>query len=155
MKNLKQTTNYIKIFEKNIVNIFCRVFSAVCSIFTSVNLLEIERKTKLCSMYLQVDESQRRALYKLRQTWNVLFTNAALFDLDKSVQQLDPAWPITATTSSSSLPPSSSSSSSTTANSRVQQQVIYYGDYSLRHHLLSSFYSNYYSHSSALFPITT
>lgn len=72
MKNIKQRTNYIHLFEKNIINLFSFVFESV-------------------------NESNRKALYKLRQTWTELFTNTdTLFDLDVTVKKIDPAWPITA-----------------------------------------------------------
>ena len=47
-------------------------------------------------LILQVDEKKRQAMYKLRITWNELFKNSVLYELDCKVHQLDPAWPITA-----------------------------------------------------------
>lgn len=43
-----------------------------------------------------MDEQNRKALYKLRQTWNEVFSNRILFEIDVSVKKIDPAWPITA-----------------------------------------------------------
>ncbi|RNA00727.1 pre-mRNA cleavage complex 2 Pcf11-like isoform X1 [Brachionus plicatilis] len=71
MKNFKTNTSYIKIFERNIVSLFERVFKSV-------------------------DENNRKALYKLRQTWLDLFTVQTLYDLDVRIKKIDPAWPITA-----------------------------------------------------------
>ena len=37
-------------------------------------------------------------MFKLRQTWPPIFPNGKLYSLDLKVQQqLDPAWPVTAT----------------------------------------------------------
>lgn len=44
----------------------------------------------------QVDEKVRQAMFKLRQTWNELFPSQRLYVLDYKVNQVDPAWPITA-----------------------------------------------------------
>ncbi|CAF1000990.1 unnamed protein product [Brachionus calyciflorus] len=71
MKNFKTNTSYIKIFERNIISLFERVFRAV-------------------------DENNRKALYKLRQTWIDLFTVETLYELDVRIKRIDNAWPITA-----------------------------------------------------------
>lgn len=47
-------------------------------------------------LLLQVDETNRKALYRLRQTWNDVFSNKTLYDIDVNIQKIDPAWPITA-----------------------------------------------------------
>ena len=46
---------------------------------------------------IQVDEKTRASMFKLRQTWTQIFPNQKLYALDLRVQQIDPAWPITAT----------------------------------------------------------
>ena len=33
-------------------------------------------------------------MHKLRLTWNGIFSRSRLYNLDKQVHQLDPAWPI-------------------------------------------------------------
>lgn len=43
-----------------------------------------------------MDEKTRQSLYKLRQTWNDIFPERKLYALDLKVNQIDPAWPITA-----------------------------------------------------------
>jgi hypothetical protein len=47
-------------------------------------------------LFLKVNEQNRKALYKLRQTWSDIFTLDQLYNLDVSVKKIDPAWPITA-----------------------------------------------------------
>ncbi|CAL1540988.1 unnamed protein product [Lymnaea stagnalis] len=71
IKNLS-TTKYPQLFAQSIVQIFCGVFEEV------------------------VDEKTRQAMYKLRQTWVDIIPNKQLYLLDRKVQLLDPAWPITA-----------------------------------------------------------
>lgn len=71
MKNLKSTTNYTVIFERNIIKLFTSVFECV-------------------------DEQDRKAMYKLRQTWNDVFPNRILYEIDLSIKRIDPAWPVTA-----------------------------------------------------------
>lgn len=44
----------------------------------------------------QVDEKTRQSMYKLRQTWPDIIPNKQLYLLDRKVQLIDPAWPITA-----------------------------------------------------------
>lgn len=77
MKNHKYTTNYNEVFETRILNLFSHVFE-------------------------NVDEQNRKALYKLRLTWNEVFSNRTLYDVDVRIKQIDHAWPITAT---NNLPP--------------------------------------------------
>lgn len=43
-----------------------------------------------------MDEQNRKALYKLRLTWNEVFSNRTLYDVDVRIKQIDHAWPITA-----------------------------------------------------------
>lgn len=59
-----------------------------------------------------MDETNRKALYKLRQTWNEVFPNPVLYQIDVSVKRIDPAWPVTANNPNSSQPPSAMSRSS-------------------------------------------
>jgi pre-mRNA cleavage complex 2 protein Pcf11 len=40
------------------------------------------------------NEKGRASLFKLRNTWNDVFTPTVLTDLDKVVNKMDPAWPI-------------------------------------------------------------
>jgi hypothetical protein len=54
-------------------------------------------------------------MYKLRQTWNDIFSSYILYDIDISIKHIDPAWPITADTSSS---PASNPISITSGNVR-------------------------------------
>jgi hypothetical protein len=35
-------------------------------------------------------------MYKLRQTWNDIFSQEKLYEIDTRTKKLDPAWPITA-----------------------------------------------------------
>ncbi|KAK0064840.1 zinc finger CCCH domain-containing protein 13-like isoform X2 [Biomphalaria pfeifferi] len=70
IKNLS-TTEYPQLFSQCIVQIFCGVFE-------------------------EVDEKTRTSLYKLRQTWVDIIPNKQLYILDRKVQLIDPAWPITA-----------------------------------------------------------
>ncbi|XP_065313874.1 pre-mRNA cleavage complex 2 protein Pcf11-like isoform X2 [Gordionus sp. m RMFG-2023] len=76
IKNVKQP--YLEYSIPNIVNIFCQVFE-------------------------KVDEKTRLMLYKLRQTWGDIFPQKLMYTLDKAVQKLDPAWPITAQVTNSTL----------------------------------------------------
>ena len=39
-------------------------------------------------------EAERAKLYKLRQTWTPHFPSDCMFELDKTVQKIDPAWPV-------------------------------------------------------------
>ena len=45
-----------------------------------------------------MDEQNRKALFKLRGTWNEVFTNQTLYNIDVRIQGIDHAWPITAQT---------------------------------------------------------
>lgn len=47
-----------------------------------------------CSVIFQVDENTRKSLYKLRSTWEDIFTSKKLYALDVRVNQVDPAWPV-------------------------------------------------------------
>jgi len=69
MKNHKD--EYCDKFQHNIVSTFSGVFA-------------------------QAPENLRASLYKLRNTWNVIFPPRKLYELDRKVKTLDPAWPITA-----------------------------------------------------------
>ncbi|KAJ8667668.1 hypothetical protein QAD02_009331 [Eretmocerus hayati] len=60
---------YLKYFSKNIVHTFSSVFE-------------------------QVDENTRACMWKLRDTWNDVFSSRKLLALDIKVNQIDPAWPI-------------------------------------------------------------
>jgi len=71
IKNLK-ASRYVSIFQSRSVALFTSVFRAV-------------------------DEHNRKQLFKLRQTWKEVFSNATLYMIDKNVSKIDPAWPITAT----------------------------------------------------------
>lgn len=72
IKNLKQSNNYIDLFQEIIVRLFTHVF-------------------------LTNDEPNRKALYKLRHTWTGFFTQNTLNSIDKSVNNIDPAWPMSKT----------------------------------------------------------
>jgi hypothetical protein len=43
-----------------------------------------------------VDENNRKAMYKLRQTWQEIFPYRTLYEIDVRTKYIDPAWPITA-----------------------------------------------------------
>ena len=45
---------------------------------------------------MQVDEKRRQAMFKLRQTWADICPAKKLYALDVRVNQIDPAWPVTA-----------------------------------------------------------
>ncbi|XP_059165622.1 uncharacterized protein LOC131948122 [Physella acuta] len=70
IKNLSSTV-YPELFSQSIVRIFLGVFE-------------------------EVDEKTRQSMYKLRQTWVDIIPNKYLYILDRKVQLIDPAWPITA-----------------------------------------------------------
>ncbi|KAM5126894.1 pre-mRNA cleavage complex 2 protein Pcf11 [Mantella aurantiaca] len=61
--------DYLAAFAKNIVSTFVIVFD-------------------------KVDENTRKSLYKLRSTWDDIFTSKKLYALDVRVNQVDPAWPV-------------------------------------------------------------
>ncbi|KAI8488963.1 mRNA 3' end processing factor [Branchiostoma belcheri] len=61
--------DYCTLFSQNIVSTFCNIFE-------------------------QVDEKTRMSLYKLRSTWDTIFTAKKLYALDSRVQGIDPAWPV-------------------------------------------------------------
>ncbi|XP_078600723.1 uncharacterized protein LOC144875862 isoform X1 [Branchiostoma floridae x Branchiostoma japonicum] len=61
--------DYCTLFSQNIVSTFCNIFE-------------------------QVDEKTRMSLYKLRSTWDTIFTSKKLYALDSRVQGIDPAWPV-------------------------------------------------------------
>ncbi|CAG0881654.1 unnamed protein product [Cyprideis torosa] len=44
----------------------------------------------------QVNEPTRGQMFKLRQTWNEILSSKKLYAIDIRVQEIDPAWPITA-----------------------------------------------------------
>lgn len=54
--------------------------------------------------YLQADDKTRAAMFKLRQTWNVLFNLRTLYQIDVKCHSKDNKWPIV------QLPPNTSSS---------------------------------------------
>lgn len=67
-KNLTNS-DYVRLFEKKLIKLFSHTF---------------ERS----------DEKTRISLFKLRQTWNVVFNNEILYNLDVAIQKLDSNWPI-------------------------------------------------------------
>uniref|UniRef100_A0A0K2T6I2 CID domain-containing protein n=1 Tax=Lepeophtheirus salmonis TaxID=72036 RepID=A0A0K2T6I2_LEPSM len=71
-------TPYRDLFQQNIVSTFASVF-------------------------ITAPEKVRSLMYRLRNTWNDIFTPTKMFQLDKKVKTMDPAWPIVNT------PPASSS----------------------------------------------
>ncbi|XP_045478783.1 uncharacterized protein LOC123683864 isoform X2 [Harmonia axyridis] len=62
---------YNELFSRNIVSTFCNVFRVV-------------------------DEKTRAEMFKLRQTWNEVFSPKKLYAIDVQIRVLDPAWPVTA-----------------------------------------------------------
>lgn len=52
---------------------------------------------------MQVDESTRASMFKLRQTWSDVFPPKKLYALDVRVKSIDPAWPITAPAPSTAM----------------------------------------------------
>ncbi|XP_044747755.1 uncharacterized protein LOC123308987 isoform X2 [Coccinella septempunctata] len=62
---------YNELFSRNIVATFCNVFRVV-------------------------DEKTRAEMFKLRQTWNEVFSPKKLYAIDVQIRVLDPAWPVTA-----------------------------------------------------------
>ncbi|XP_057662114.1 pre-mRNA cleavage complex 2 protein Pcf11 isoform X5 [Diorhabda carinulata] len=76
VKNVGGT--YTSLFSKNIVTTFIGVFKAV-------------------------DEKTRAEMFKLRQTWNEVFPQMKLYAIDVQINQLDPAWPVTAKLPSNSI----------------------------------------------------
>ena len=68
-KNLAESL-YIDLFQRKIIGLFCHTFE-------------------------RVDDKIRVLLYKLRQTWNEVFTHNVLLNLDMTVKKLDPNWPVT------------------------------------------------------------
>uniref|UniRef100_A0A8B9KJZ5 Pre-mRNA cleavage complex 2 protein Pcf11 n=1 Tax=Astyanax mexicanus TaxID=7994 RepID=A0A8B9KJZ5_ASTMX len=60
---------YLEVFAKNLVTSFICVFE-------------------------KVDENTRKSLFKLRSTWDDIFTLKKLYALDVRVNSIDPAWPI-------------------------------------------------------------
>ncbi|KAJ8667667.1 hypothetical protein QAD02_009330 [Eretmocerus hayati] len=68
IKNLKEK-NYRELFEKNMVTTFCGVFK-------------------------KVNETIRAKMWKLRDTWNDIFSPNMLHRLDVQVNSIDPGWPI-------------------------------------------------------------
>jgi pre-mRNA cleavage complex 2 protein Pcf11 len=50
--------------------------------------------TTFAHVFKHSNEKGRTALFKLRNTWNDVFAPQVLFDLDKAVKKMDPAWPI-------------------------------------------------------------
>lgn len=104
MKNHKYTTNYNEIFETKILGLFTHVFESV-------------------------DEQNRKSLYKLRQTWNEVFSNRILYEIDVKIKRIDPAWPITASTASApplnnqTNLPASQSQPATSGNSQINNPM--------------------------------
>ncbi|XP_014218936.1 uncharacterized protein LOC106647177 isoform X2 [Copidosoma floridanum] len=68
IKNVNKA--YLRLFAKNIVNMFCHVFE-------------------------KGNENTRMGMWKVRTTWNEVFPAKKLYALDVRVQKIDPAWPIT------------------------------------------------------------
>lgn len=52
--------------------------------------------TMFTSVFQVVDEKTRMEMFKLRQTWNDVFSKSKLYALDVNTNRLDPAWPVTA-----------------------------------------------------------
>ena len=63
-----------------------------------MKLLIVQYKERKNTLYhsKQVDEKTRQSMFKLRQTWSEIFNSKKLYALDIRVNQIDPAWPITA-----------------------------------------------------------
>ncbi|KAL3266670.1 hypothetical protein HHI36_010832 [Cryptolaemus montrouzieri] len=79
-----------------------------------------------CSVFRVVDEKTRAEMFKLRQTWNEVFSPKKLYAIDVQINSLDPAWPVTAP-----VPPNSSIhlnpkflKSSSNAPSQVKTPVV-------------------------------
>lgn len=49
-----------------------------------------------CSVFRVADERTRAEMFKLRQTWNEVFSAKKLYAIDIQIKMLDPAWPVTA-----------------------------------------------------------
>ncbi|KAM9728234.1 LOW QUALITY PROTEIN: pre-mRNA cleavage complex 2 protein Pcf11-like [Menidia menidia] len=62
---------YLAVFAKNLITSFICVFE-------------------------KVEENTRKSLFKLRSTWDEVFPNKSLYELDLRVSALDPAWPVKA-----------------------------------------------------------
>lgn len=65
----KTVHEYRPLFAKNLVSNFCHVFESG-------------------------DETLRKSLHKLKETWKTIFSSQLLRQLDIAVHKLDPAWPI-------------------------------------------------------------
>ncbi|MBN3308854.1 PCF11 protein, partial [Amia calva] len=61
--------------------------------------------TTFICVFEKVDENTRKSLFKLRSTWENIFPLKILYGLDRTVNAIDPAWPIRP------LPPNVNSSS--------------------------------------------
>ncbi|XP_056632001.1 pre-mRNA cleavage complex 2 protein Pcf11 isoform X1 [Diorhabda sublineata] len=90
VKNVGGT--YTSLFSKNIVTTFIGVFKATLK----VNITYKKNEFK-------VDEKTRAEMFKLRQTWNEVFPQMKLYAIDVQINQLDPAWPVTAKLPSNSI----------------------------------------------------
>lgn len=47
-----------------------------------------------CHVFEYSNHMGKKALFELRGTWMDIFPLETLLDLDKSIQKIDPAWPI-------------------------------------------------------------
>uniref|UniRef100_A0A1B6EJ89 CID domain-containing protein n=2 Tax=Cuerna arida TaxID=1464854 RepID=A0A1B6EJ89_9HEMI len=59
-----------------------------------INLFTQSIVQSFTSTFEKVDEKTREQMFKLRQTWSEVFPAKTIYTLDKSVQQIDPAWPV-------------------------------------------------------------
>ncbi|KAI2808281.1 hypothetical protein BLOT_006223 [Blomia tropicalis] len=64
---------YVSLFQSKIVKLFCKTFE-------------------------NADEKNRMLMFKLRQTWNDVFKNEVMNELDVSVNKIDNGWPLPTTT---------------------------------------------------------
>jgi len=90
VKNVEKVGNYKELFGRVIVQAFVHVFESG-------------------------DERARSSLYKLRQTWSVIFPRARLYQIDMKVNAIDPAWPVITPSSSRVTPAASTSTSAVTS----------------------------------------
>ncbi|XP_046665109.1 uncharacterized protein LOC124357394 isoform X3 [Homalodisca vitripennis] len=59
-----------------------------------INLFTQSIVQSFTNTFEKVDEKTREQMFKLRQTWSEVFPAKTIYTLDKSVQQIDPAWPV-------------------------------------------------------------
>lgn len=65
----RHSTNYTEVFEPKIINLFSHVF-------------------------INVETHNHEALFKLRLTWDKVFSNSTLVDIDSRIREIDQTWPI-------------------------------------------------------------